>query len=272
MVVNDLGGNSDGTGQSSSEADVLVKKIEQSGGKAVPDYNSVEEGHKIVQTAINQFGRIDILINNAGILRDKSVPKMTDDDWDLVHRVHLRGSFLTTRAAWEHFKEQNYGRIVMTSSPSGIYGNFGQANYSSAKLGLLSLAKTMAVEGAKYNIKCNTIVPVAASRMTEELFPEELKEKFNPKYVAPMVAFLSHESCPVSGEAFEAAAGFYGQYRWQRSKGKVFAQPDAVTPEDISNSWDALTDMSEASSPSSMQDHMMTLLGQLNSDDNSSSS
>lgn len=132
-----------------------------------------------------------------------------------------------------------------------------------AKLGLLSLAKTMAVEGAKYNIKCNTIVPVAASRMTEELFPEELKEKFNPKYVAPMVAFLSHESCPVSGEAFEAAAGFYGQYRWQRSKGKVFAQPDAVTPEDISSSWDALTDMSEASSPSSMQGDQCPLISGL---------
>lgn len=149
----------------------------------------------------------------------------------------------------------------------------------------------MAVEGAKYNIKCNTIVPVAASRMTEDIFPEELKEKFNPKYVAPMVAFLSHESCPVNGEAFEAAAGFYGQYRWQRSKGKVFAQPDAVTMEDIANSWDAVTDMSQSSSPSSMQgtiiitciflefsiilrlisftDHMMTLIEQLNEDNNS---
>lgn len=156
-----------------------------------------------------------------------------------------------------------------------------------AKLGLLSLAKTMAVEGAKYNIKCNTIVPVAFSRMTEDIFPEELKEKFNPKFVAPMVAFLSHESCPVNGEVFEAAAGYYGQYRWQRSKGCIFSQPDAVTMEDIASSWDALTDMSQSSSPSSMQgnqlnfsgffkltirliaDHMMTLLGQLNGDNNS---
>lgn len=163
----------------------------------------------------------------------------------------------------------------MTSSPSGIYGNFGQANYSAgkvlgwnsnlvswlncffllliAKLGLLSLAKTLAIEGSKYNIKSNTIVPVAASRMTEDLFPDELKEKFNPKYVAPMVAFLAHDLCPVNGEAFEAAAGFYGQYRWQRSKGKVFPRPDEVTLEDISTYWSDVTDMGDTSSPSSMQ-------------------
>lgn len=152
----------------------------------------------------------------------------------------------------------------MTSSPSGIYGNFGQVNYSSAKLGLLALAKTLAVEGDKYNIKCNTIVPVAASRLTEDLMPEDMLSLFDPKYVAPIVAYLSHETCPTNGDVFEAAGGFYGKYQWQRSKGKVFQDPNKVTIEDIQNSWKEIVDLSSGfSSPSSMQDHTFKLIGQL---------
>ncbi|KAJ6218874.1 hypothetical protein RDWZM_004686 [Blomia tropicalis] len=264
VVVNDLCAND----HSSSDATKLVKQIEHSGGKAIADHNSVEDGQKIVQTAIDKFGRIDILINNAGILRDKSILKMTDDDWDQIYRVHLRGSFVTTRAAWTHFRDQSYGRVIMTSSPSGIYGNFGQANYSAAKLGLLSLARTLAIEGEKYNIKCNTIVPVAATRMTEDIFPDEMKDRFNPKYVAPMVGYLCHETCPVNGEAFEAAAGYFGQYRWQRSKGKVFEKPEQVSIEDIDKSWNELTDWKESTNPNSMQDHMMTLFDQIATNDN----
>ncbi|KAJ6219956.1 hypothetical protein RDWZM_005768 [Blomia tropicalis] len=268
VVVNDLGGGRDGTGRSAA-ADDVVQQIRQSGGKAVADYNSVEEGQKIVETAIQHFGKIDIIINNAGILRDKSMMKLTDDDWDMVHRVHLRGAFIITRAAWPYFRKQNYGRIIMTSSPSGIYGNFGQANYSSAKLGLLSLAKTLSVEGEKYNIKCNTILPVAASRLTEDLFPEDILNLFLPKYVAPIVVYLCHESCLSNGDVFEAAGGFYGQYRWQRSKGKVFSNPDLVTPEDVRNAWNEVTNMTEFSSPSSMQDHTLTLVDQLKNENHS---
>ena len=195
-MVNDLGGNFHGQGKSNA-ADNVVNEIKANGGIAVADYNSgkrqylfndhvsrikynfnlssiVVEGEKIIQTAVDAFGRVDILINNAGILRDKSIQKTTDQDWDLIHQVHLRGSFATTRAAWPIFKKQNYGRIIMTSSNSGIYGNFGQANYSAAKMGLIGLANTVAIEGARNNIHCNVIVPTAASRMTEGILPEIL--------------------------------------------------------------------------------------------------
>ncbi|XP_017493837.1 PREDICTED: peroxisomal multifunctional enzyme type 2-like, partial [Rhagoletis zephyria] len=266
VVVNDLGGGRDGSGGGSAAADEVVAEITRAGGAAVADYHSVEEGHKIVQTAIEKFGRIDILINNAGILRDRSMMKITEEDWDLVHRVHLRGAFLTTRAAWPHFRDQQYGRILMTSSPSGLYGNFGQANYSSAKLGLLSLAKTLAVEGAKYNIRANTIIPVAASRLTEDLLPEDLLELFAPRYVAPMVALLVHEACPANGEVFEAAGGFYGRYQWQRSAGKVFSEPSSVTPEAIRDAWHEVVDIKlgkGSSSPSSMAEHTFKLISQL---------
>ncbi len=154
----------------------------------------------------------------------------------------------------------------MTSSPSGLYGNFGQANYSSAKLGLLSLAKTLAVEGAKYNIRANTILPVAASRLTEDLLPEDLLELFAPRYVAPMVALLVHEACPANGEVFEAAGGFYGRYQWQRSAGKVFSEPSSVTPEAIRDAWNEVVDIKlgkGSSSPSSMAEHTFKLISQL---------
>ncbi|XP_027195391.2 peroxisomal Multifunctional enzyme type 2 [Dermatophagoides pteronyssinus] len=265
IIVNDLGGDRDGTGKSSA-ADLVVNEIRQRGGQAVADYNSVEEGEKIVQTAIDNFGRIDILINNAGILRDKSMMKMTPEDFDLVHRVHLRGSFLTTKAAWPYFRQQNYGRIIMTASPSGIYGNFGQANYSSAKLGLLALAKTLAIEGSKYDIKCNTIVPVAASRLTEDLLPEDIFNLLQPSCVAPMVGYLCHESCPTNGDVIEAAGGYFGRYQWQRSRGKVFTDTNQITIEDIQNNWQQITGMSEGySNPTSMEDHTVLLMTQLRS-------
>merc|ERR1719489_463827 len=169
VVVNDLGGSSGGEGKDARAADVVVKEIEAAGGIAVPNYDSVEDGEKLVQTALENFGRIDILINNAGILRDKSVVRMSDSDWDLVHRVHLKGAFMTTRAAWPHMKNNKYGRIIMTASVAGIFGNFGQANYSAAKLGLVGLSNTLSLEGKKYNINCNCVAPIAGSRMTESV-------------------------------------------------------------------------------------------------------
>ncbi|XP_058812949.1 peroxisomal multifunctional enzyme type 2-like [Topomyia yanbarensis] len=207
VVVNDLGGNFHGQGKSNA-ADNVVQEIRAAGGTAVPDYNSVVDGDKIIQTAMEAFGRVDVLINNAGILRDKSLARISDEDWNLIHDVHLKGSFLTTRAAWAIMKKQNYGRIIMTSSNSGVYGNFGQANYSAAKLGLVGLANTVAIEGAKNNIQCNVIVPTAASRMTEGILPEVLFNELKPKLIAPVVAYLCHQSCQNTGAIIESAAGW----------------------------------------------------------------
>uniref|UniRef100_UPI0040388990 peroxisomal multifunctional enzyme type 2 n=1 Tax=Callospermophilus lateralis TaxID=76772 RepID=UPI0040388990 len=172
VVVNDLGGDFKGVGKGSLAADKVVEEIKRKGGKAVANYDSVEAGEKVVKTALDAFGRIDVVVNNAGILRDRSFSRISDEDWDIIQRVHLRGSFQVTRAAWDHMKKQKYGRIIMTSSASGIYGNFGQANYSAAKLGILGLANTLAIEGRKNNIHCNTIAPNAGSRMTQTVMPE----------------------------------------------------------------------------------------------------
>lgn len=207
VVVNDLGGDVRGVGKGSLAADKVVEEITKKGGKAVANYDSVEEGEKIVKTALDAFGRIDIVVNNAGILRDRSFGRINDEDWDIIHRIHLRGSFQVTRAAWDHMKKQNFGRIIMTSSSSGLYGNFGQANYSAAKLGLLGLANTLAIEGKKNNIHCNTIAPVAVSRLTHGIVPEDILKVMQPDYVAPLVLWLCHESCDENGGLFEVGGG-----------------------------------------------------------------
>ncbi|XP_026677530.1 peroxisomal multifunctional enzyme A [Diaphorina citri] len=193
VVVNDLGGQRDGDGKSSKAADTVVAEIRSKGGKAVPNYNSVVDGDKIVQTALENFGRIDIVINNAGILRDKSFARISDTDWQLVQDVHLTGAFRVSRAAWPHMKKQNYGRLVMTASNSGLLGNFGQANYSAAKMALVGLSNTLSIEGEKNNIHCNVIVPTAASRLTEDILPPDFFEELRPDLIAPVVAWLCHE-------------------------------------------------------------------------------
>ncbi|CAH1978143.1 unnamed protein product [Acanthoscelides obtectus] len=187
VVVNDLGVSRHGDGSSSNAADKVVEEIRRNGGTAVANYDSVVEGEKVIKTALDNFGKVDILINNAGILRDKSLVKMTDQDWDLIHQVHVKGSFKTSQAAFPIFKKQGYGRIIMTSSVAGLYGNFGQANYSAAKMGLVGLSHTVAKEGAKYNIHCNVIVPTAGSRLTEDILPPDLFAELRPELIAPVV-------------------------------------------------------------------------------------
>jgi len=243
VVVNDLGGDAHGTSASTSMADKVVKEIRAAGGTAVANYDSVEFGEKIVKTAIDNFGRIDVVINNAGILRDISFLKMTELDWDLIHKVHLKGAYSVTKAAWPYMRDQKYGRIIVTSSNAGIYGSFGQANYSAAKMGLVGFSNALALEGAKYNIKANALVPTAGSRLTQTVMPQDLVDALKPEYVTPLVVFLSHESCDETGKVFEAGAGWYGTLKYYRSQGKVIPH---ATAEDLRNNWREITDMSKA--------------------------
>uniref|UniRef100_A0A0N4Z3W9 Peroxisomal multifunctional enzyme type 2 n=1 Tax=Parastrongyloides trichosuri TaxID=131310 RepID=A0A0N4Z3W9_PARTI len=260
VVVNDLGGSAFGTDASTSMADKVVKEIKSAGGIAVANYDSVEFGEKLVKTAIDNFGRIDIVINNAGILRDKSFQKITDLDWDLIQKVHLKGAFSVSQAAWPYMKEQKYGRIIVTSSNSGVYGNFGQANYSAAKLGLIGLANTLAIEGAKYNIKVNSLVPTAGSRLTMTAMPEDIVDALKPEFVTPLVIFMSHESFPHSGGIFEAGANWYGQLQFYRSQGKVI--PNA-TAEEVAQNWEKISSMNNANHFDNGRDILSDLLGAL---------
>ncbi|XP_072848530.2 peroxisomal multifunctional enzyme type 2 [Pogona vitticeps] len=260
VVVNDLGGDFKGHGKSSSAADKVVEEIRAKGGKAVANYDSVEAGEKLVKTALDAFGRIDILVNNAGILRDRSFARISDEDWDIIHKVHLRGSFLVTRAAWDHMKKQNFGRIIMTSSAAGIYGNFGQANYSAAKLGLLGLANTLAIEGRKYNIHCNTIAPTAGSRLTQTVMPQDMLDAFKPEYVAPLVLWLCHENCQENSGLFEVGAGWIGKLRWERTLGAIVRQKNLpMTPEDVRNNWEKISNFDNAAHPRTIQESVSLL-------------
>jgi len=249
LVVNDLGGSHTGEGKSASAADKVVAEIKDSGGEAVANYDSVEDGDKIVKTAIDAFGKIDIIVNNAGILRDVSFQKMTQADWDLVYRVHVLGAFRVTHAAWPYMRDAGYGRIVMTSSASGIYGNFGQANYSMAKLGLHGFAQTLALEGKKRNIVVNTIAPTAGSRMTETVMPPALVAALVPELVSPLVARLVHESNDDTGGLYEVGGGFFAKLRWERSTGKTFRLGRAVAIEDVDAAWKDITQFDKTTHP-----------------------
>ncbi|CAL2050371.1 unnamed protein product [Caenorhabditis brenneri] len=243
VVVNDLGGDRHGTSSSSSMADKVVQEIKAAGGQAVANYDSVEFGDKIVKTAIDNFGRIDIVINNAGILRDVSFQKMTDLDWDLIFKVHVKGAYAVTKAAWPYMRDQKYGRIVVTSSNAGVHGNFGQVNYAAAKSALIGFANSLAQEGAKYNILANTLVPTAGSRLTETVMPQNLVDALKPDYVTPLVTFMVHDSFEESGKVFEAGAGWYGTIQYYKSKGKVISN---ATADDLAKNWSTITNMAGA--------------------------
>uniref|UniRef100_A0A1I8A1K3 Peroxisomal multifunctional enzyme type 2 n=1 Tax=Steinernema glaseri TaxID=37863 RepID=A0A1I8A1K3_9BILA len=243
VVVNDLGGTAHGTSSSTSMADKVVQEIRAAGGTAIANYDSVEFGEKIVKTAIDNYGRVDVIVNNAGILRDKSFMNVTEEDWDLIMKVHLKGAYSVTKAAWPYFRKQQYGRVINTSSNSGMYGSFGQTNYAAAKMGLIGLSHSLALEGAKYNIFANSILPTAGSRLTLTVMPEEIVDMLKPEYVTPLVVFLAHESCQENGNVFEAGGGWYGQVQSYRSVGKAIAN---ATAENIRDQWKAITDMKGA--------------------------
>ncbi len=257
VVVNDLGGSAFGDGADAAPAQVVVDEIKAAGGEAVANFDSVEDGDKIVQTAMDTFGRIDVVVNNAGILRDKSFHKMTDDDWDLIYRVHVKGSYKVAHAAWPHMREQQYGRIINTASAAGIYGNFGQANYSMAKLGLHGLTQTLAIEGQKRNIFVNSIAPIAASRLTETVMPPDILKNLKPEYVSPLVSYLCHESSTETGGLFEVGCGWFAKLRWERTNG-LGLPVDNISAESISEGWDAVVDFSENTThPAGTQEAMM---------------
>jgi 3-hydroxyacyl-CoA dehydrogenase/3a,7a,12a-trihydroxy-5b-cholest-24-enoyl-CoA hydratase len=263
VVVNDLGGGHTGGGKSSAAADKVVEEIKAAGGEAVANYDSVEDGTKIVQCALDTWKRVDILVNNAGILRDTSFQKMSQEDWDLIYRVHVLGSFRVTHAVWNHMRDAGYGRIVMTASAAGIYGNFGQANYSMAKLGLHGLAQTLAIEGKKKGVFVNTIAPIAGSRMTETVLPPDLVASLKPEYVSPLVGWLCHESCDECGSLFEIGGGFVAKLRWERTKGTLFRLSRPMTPEAVKNKWSVICDFAGATHPANITESMQPILGNL---------
>jgi 3-hydroxyacyl-CoA dehydrogenase/3a,7a,12a-trihydroxy-5b-cholest-24-enoyl-CoA hydratase len=260
VVVNDLGGGHTGGGKSSAAADKVVEEIKALGGEAVANYDSVEDGAKIVQTAMDHFKRVDIVVNNAGILRDVSFPKMTQEDWDLIYRVHVLGAFRVTHAAWPYLRDQGYGRVIFTASAAGIYGNFGQANYAMAKLGLVGFGSTLALEGKKKNVHVNTIAPIAGSRMTETVLPKELLDALKPESVSPLVGWLCHESCEETGGLFEVGGGFFAKLRWERAQGQTFRLGRNITPESLKKSWSKVTSFEKAEHPSDITSSMAPIM------------
>ncbi len=246
VVVNDLGGSVDGSGGSSDAANNVVKEITEAGGVAIPNGSSVtdDDGVKnMVDQTMEEFGRIDILINNAGILRDRSFTKMTMEDFTLVTDIHLMGSVKPTKMVWEIMKEQNYGRILVTTSSTGLYGNFGQSNYGAAKLGVVGFVNTLKLEGQKYNINCNVLCPVAYTRMTENLMPPEAEQLLTPGSVTPAVIYLSSDNGP-TGTILCAGAGVYSVAKIMESDGENLGLE--ASAEDLEKNWDKISDFSEA--------------------------
>jgi NAD(P)-dependent dehydrogenase (short-subunit alcohol dehydrogenase family) len=263
VVVNDLGGSAFGDGSDRRVADVVVEEIQAAGGQAVANYDSVTDGDNIVKSAVDAFGRVDVVVNNAGILRDKSFHKMTDEDWDLIFDVHVRGAYKVTHAAWPLMREQNFGRVIFTTSAAGIYGNFGQTNYSAAKLAQLGMAQTLAAEGRSKNICVNTIAPIAGSRLTETVMSKELVDLLKPEFVTPLVVKLCAEESKVTNGLFEVGAGFVGQLRWERTRGGMFDVREGFTAEDIAAAWGQITDYTGATHPADIAEANKAILAGL---------
>jgi NAD(P)-dependent dehydrogenase (short-subunit alcohol dehydrogenase family) len=263
VVVNDLGGSTEGTDASQSPADEVVTEIRAAGGVAVAEYSSVaspEGGEAIIAKALDEFGRVDIVINNAGILRDRTFSKLEWSNLDAVVDVHLKGAFYVTRPAFNHMREQGYGRIVLTASNAGILGNFGQTNYGAAKLGLVGLMNVLKLEGAKYGIKVNTIAPVAKTRMTEDLLGP-LADHFDPESVAPVVAYFASEACDFSGEVWSVGGGSVSRFFIGLTDGyyKHPGNEGPLTVDDVAGNVATIRDEDGYIVPYSVQDEFTKL-------------
>lgn len=247
VVVNDL-----------ADPEPVVQEIQKLGGQATGVKASAEDGDAVVKAVIDAYGRIDVIVNNAGILRDKAFANMDDNQFMTVLNVHLRGTYKVSKAAWPYMLKQKYGRIVNTTSTSGIYGNFGQANYAMAKCGILGFSRALAREGQKYNILVNTIAPNAGTNMTRSIMPEEMVQAFKPDYVVPLVTLLCSDKVPepATGRLFEVGSGWVGETRWQRTGGVLFPIDKPLTPEDVKAQWSKLIDFDDgrADHPSSAAD------------------
>jgi NAD(P)-dependent dehydrogenase (short-subunit alcohol dehydrogenase family) len=265
VVVNDLGGSVDGTGGEHTAAQKVVDEIKAAGGEAAPSYDSVstpEGGENIIKTAVDAFGKVDVVINNAGILRDKSFAKLTWDDLDAVLDVHLKGAFYVSQPAFKVMKENGYGRFVFTSSNAGVFGNFGQANYAAAKMGLVGLSNVLAIEGAKAGIKSNVVCPVAATRMTMELLGDAA-DSLQAETVTPLVTFLASEACELSHETFSAAGGRYARVFIGLAQGWFGGKGHVPTAEDVLDNLAQIEKQDGYIVPTSIQDELGALLGVL---------
>jgi len=248
VVVNSTG--KDDRGQQAADA------IIAGGGNAVYVPGRVEDGHSLVANVVAQCGRLDAVVHNAGYLQDKTLRKMSEEQWDRVLDVHLKSAFLLSQAAWPHFEEQGGGRLVFISSASGLYGNFGQSNYAAAKAGMHGLARSIALEGAAANICCNVVAPFGATEMNSANFPEALKAAIKTDYVAPLVGYLAHPQCSESGGLFEASAGVYKKVRWQRSAGLEVDISRPITLDDIAGGWDQIVNFSDPEYPNEMRESL----------------
>jgi NAD(P)-dependent dehydrogenase (short-subunit alcohol dehydrogenase family) len=263
IVVNDLGGAVDGTGSDKGAAQLVVDEIKAAGGDAVGNTDSVattEGGAAIVKTAVDTFGKVDIVVNNAGILRDKSFHNMTPDLFNAVIDVHLRGAYNVTQPAWKLMREQGYGRVISTSSAAGIFGNFGQANYGAAKMGLVGFTNVLAVEGAKYNIKANAIAPLAMTRMTEDLLGA-LGDKLDPALISPLVTYLAHESCESTGRVYSVGGGRVAEVFTAETVG--YTNTIDLSPEDLAANWDNVTNQDGYAVPPTIAEETGLFLGAL---------
>lgn len=263
VVVNDLGAARDGSGGSSEAAKAVAREIVDAGGEAIANGANVADMGQVeamVKEAVERWGRVDILVNNAGILRDKTFAKMELADFDLVMDVHLGGSVNCTKAVWELMREQKYGRIIMTTSSSGLYGNFGQSNYGAAKMALLGFMNTLCLEGQKYGIKVNALSPVAATRMTEDLMPEAALQLLQPESVSPAVIFLASEDAP-NRQIVAAGAGAFARVVIQETRG-TYLMPGTQDAEHLAEAWDKVTSMDGARELQAGGEQTMKFLGQ----------
>jgi 3-hydroxyacyl-CoA dehydrogenase/3a,7a,12a-trihydroxy-5b-cholest-24-enoyl-CoA hydratase len=248
--------NSTGSNEAGAET---VDELSRAGGRAFHVPGKVEDAPALVEATLKQAGQLDAIVHNAGILQDKSLRKMSLEQWDAVLDVHLRAAFRLSQAAWPGFEERGGGRLVFVSSAAGLYGNYGQANYAAAKMGMYGLCRTIALEGKKANIRCNCVAPFGATEMNSGNMPDNFKAVIKTEYVAPLVGYLVHPECQETGSLFEASAGAFKKVRWERSEGLRLDTTKPLTIDDIAKGWDRVLDFSSSDHPKDMNEALQGL-------------